>query len=143
MGRAAALSVRMGAEPFMSRAPQAWEPGSMEPELVQERLIAGFDRTSMGVLAELADWTNTGSLSVPGVTPDLVTDLTKVNIPVLLISSDRDGIIPHWLGLGRQHFPAASVEELTVHGFGHCDIILGKDAPAMVWQPLMAWLVGL
>lgn len=115
----------------------------MEPELTHERLTDGFDRTSLGVVAELADWTNTGRLAVPGITDDLVGDLRAVSGPVLLVSSDRDGIVPQWLALEPKHFPSACVEEHRVTGFGHCDIILGKEAPHAVWHRLLSWLDAL
>jgi polyhydroxyalkanoate synthase subunit PhaC len=140
LGRATALGVRLGVERFMPKSPRAWEPGSMEPELVRERLTAGFDRTSLGVVAELADWTNTGCLAVPGTTTNLVGDFSTLSCPALLVSSDRDGIVPQWLGLRPEHFPAARVEEHRVSGFGHCDIILGQEAPSAVWSRLLSWL---
>jgi len=143
LGQFTALVVKMGGEPLMPDKPKPWMTGSMEEELIQDRVTRGFDRTSMAVIVELADWVNSGRLAVPGVTDDLVRDFAKVTEPVLLVSSPDDAVVPPGLALRARAFPNATVRTHAVEGFGHCDIILGKRAPARIWNPILEWLSGI
>lgn len=142
LGRFAALIVRHGGESLMPDKPKAWLTGSMEPAMVQERITDGFDRTGLGVVAELANWANTGKLRVEGLTEDLVRDFAGLELPVLLVSSPHDTVIPPSLTLRASVFSGAQTRTHVVDGFGHCDILLGTRAPEKIWGPVTRWLAG-
>lgn len=118
-----------------------WWPGSMEPELLQERLRDGFDWTSVQVWLDMSRWAATGRF-------DHYQELwPSCGVPVLAIAGDED----HLCG---PRDAAVAVElaewddaELLVfdqytHGmhWGHLDLVLGVHAPDHVWPALHDWL---
>ncbi len=120
-----------------------WAPGSMEEELLLDRLRDGFDVTGWGVVAELAAWNDEDRLAVAGVTEDFLASLAGVTGPVLLVDGDLDEIVPRAQSLVPEHFPSAAVTHHRVQGFGHCDLILGAAAPSLVWPGVESWLATL
>ncbi len=143
LGRLTAAAIRVTGDRAWPLGVQAWNPGSMEDDLLRERLEEGFDVTGWGVVSELANWANTGRLEVPGVSPDLVAELQQLNLPLLLVSSPADGIVTAGMAARRTAFPRARVHQYVVPDFGHCDIVLGRRAPEMVWRPMLDWLEAL
>jgi len=139
-GRFTAAVVSLGGEPLMPEKPKPWFPGSMEREVIVERVTAGFNATGLGVVTDLAHWSNSGRLKIDGVTDDLLAQLRQVRIPVLLVSSTDDAVVGPRSALSPRALPNAPVETLIVDRMGHCDIILGRDAPQKIWKPLTSWL---
>ena len=140
IGRITALAVQCAGERAAHFPVSPWAPNSMEKGLLVDRLAQGFDVTGLGVVAELAQWGESDQMPVTGTTADLLADFKKLACPVLLLHSDRDEIVPGALAIRPTAFPRAEVDDHHVEGFGHCDIILGAQAPEKVWPLVTSWL---
>jgi pimeloyl-ACP methyl ester carboxylesterase len=117
-----------------------WAPGSMEPELLRERLAVGFDWTSVEVWLQMSRWAT-------GEPFGYAEAVTALDLPLLVAVGDADPLAPPadarplyeqsassdktWLELG-----------MYEHGvrFGHLDLVLGREAPRIVWPLLGDWL---
>lgn len=117
-----------------------WVPGSMERELLEERLEVGFDWTSIEVWVEMSAWAN-GAV-VPGT-----ESFGEVDIPLLVVVGDSDPLVRP--GDARACFEAsgsADKQLVVMDAFhhrvhwGHIDLLLGKDAPEFVWPLVIDWL---
>lgn len=117
-----------------------WWPGSMEPDLLQERLERGFDWTSVKVWQEMSRWAVTGTF-------DYDTEWRETDVPLLVILGDKDHLLP--IRDGREAFLRSGSTDKTMqvfddynHGthWGHLDLILGKDAPKHVWPLVAQWM---
>lgn len=126
---------------------QVWYPGSMERDILVERIVKGFDRTSIGVARLLVDWAASGKLHGTGGKKDFEENIVDLKAPILFINGDRDyGVPPSsvkqaWekTGSDDKMFLVFGKKNTGVH-WGHCDLIFGKDAPAQVWPVIGVWL---
>ena len=117
-----------------------WWPGSIEPELLEERLREGFDWTSMTVWQEMSRWAAEGRC-------DFDEAWTKTDVPLLVMLGDRDHLLPP--ADGRAAFDRSGSTDRTLLLFddwhnevhwGHLDLILGRYARKHVWRALEVWL---
>ncbi len=117
-----------------------WWPGSVEPELLAERLEHGFDWTSLKVWQEMSRWASDGTF-------DYDDAWHTTDLPLFVGLGDKDHLLPP--EDGQLAFTRSGSQDKTLvlfddwhHGthWGHLDIILGKDAPAQVWPTLHAWM---
>jgi len=117
-----------------------WWPGSIEPELLAERLEEGFDWTSVQVWQEMARWAATGEFEY-----DAAWQTTDV--PLLVVLGDKDHLLPPVDGRVAYERSGSSDRTLQlmskwdheVH-WGHLDLVLGTLAPRHVWSLVQAWL---
>jgi polyhydroxyalkanoate synthase len=117
-----------------------WAPGSMERDLLEERLTKGFDWTSVEVWAQMARWAD-------GEAFPYVPAWRDATAPVLVIAGDRDPLVTHadarvtWAESGSPDKSLILFEpfEHRVH-WGHVDLITGSQAPGEVWSRILAWL---
>ena len=120
----------------------SYYPGSMEPELEAEfeehndpepafpGLLRDLSRLSLGRSPE--------GMEIEG-------ELSRVRAPLLSVAADRDQLAPP--EAARALFEAVGSEDKSwmvagepeVH-LGHTDMILGTEAPRMVWEPVRVWL---
>jgi pimeloyl-ACP methyl ester carboxylesterase len=113
-------------------------PGSMEPELEAEfdasnRLEPAFP----GLLRDLSRLALGRSLE--GLS--IVDDLAKVRTPVFCVAADRDELAPAAAVRGLHDALGSPRKDwLLVEGLGHTDVILGRRAPALVWDRVVDWL---
>lgn len=117
-----------------------WVPGSMERELLEERLALGFDWTSIEVWLEMSRWAR--GAEFPWAEP-----FRAVQTPLLVAAGDADPLVS--IADARLCFEAAGTPDKTflplglyevgAH-FGHVDLILGTEAPARVWPALLDWM---
>ncbi|MCB9758258.1 MAG: alpha/beta fold hydrolase [Alphaproteobacteria bacterium] len=122
-----------------------WWPGSMEPELLEERLVRGFDWTSAQVWMDMSRWAATGrwddwedAWAAASAAP-----------PVLVIAGDRDHLVPP--RDARVAFDRAEGRDRTlvllndydheVH-WGHLDLVLGRRAADYTWPILHDWMAA-
>lgn len=117
-----------------------WAPGSMEPDLLAERLEKGFDWTSLQVWLDMARWGATGRF-------DYEDAWSKTEVPVMVIAGDLDHLmLPED---AREAYDRAASQDKTFlllddyttgHHWGHLDLILGKEAPRVVWPAVLNWM---
>ncbi len=117
-----------------------WAPGSMEPELLAERLEKGFDWTSTAVWFEMARWGATARFAYEDAwaqsrTPLLVMagDLDHLALP------DDARIAYDRTGAEDRTFQVYDVLTTGEH-WGHLDLVLGRHAPEHTWTALRAWM---
>lgn len=117
-----------------------WAPGSMEPDLLAERLERGFDWTSVQVWLDMARWGSTGNF-------DYEEGWKATKVPVLVIAGDSDHLmlpedarVAHDLAGGSDRsYRLFDLHETGFH-WGHLDLILGHQAPRFVWPVISDWL---
>ena len=117
-----------------------WAPGSIEAEVLAERLDRGFDWTSANVWFEMAKWGTTGRFEWEDA-------WTRTNVPVLVIAGDLDHLmVPEDarvacdLAGGPDRTFVLFDDYTTGHHWGHIDLITGKYAPRHTWALLRRWM---
>lgn len=117
-----------------------WAPGSIEPELLAERLERGFDWTSLNVWLDMAKWGASGAFEYEEA-------WRSTQVPLLVIAGDLDHLMPpedakvaHDLAGGPDRSWMLLDTWSTGLHWGHLDLIMGKDARRWVWEPTAAWL---
>lgn len=117
-----------------------WWPGSVEPELLRERLEIGFDWTSVKVWQEMSRWATEGVF-------DYDEAWHETDVPLLVLLGDKDSLMPP--ADGRVAFDRSGSRDKTLHIFddwheqvhwGHLDLILGRYAPRYVWPLIDHWM---
>ena len=117
-----------------------WWPGSVEPELLEERLAEGFDWTSVRVWQEMARWAATGEF-------DYDEAWRQTDVPLFVVLGDKDHLLPpedgrvayDRSGSSDKSMVVMSDGEHAVH-WGHLDLVLGRLAPEHVWPRVEAWM---
>lgn len=121
-----------------------WVPGSTEPQVVQERLLRGFDWTGVNIFLTLMRWAADGGMANEGYTDRFIA----LNVPLLVLAGDKDRLLPP--ADARPAYDLSRSQDKTYKLFspvreevhwGHLDIVLGKDAPRFVWPYVRDWLV--
>ncbi len=117
-----------------------WWPGSVERELLHERLVRGFDWTSVTVWLEMCRWYAEQRF-------DHQDAWAATDVPVAVVVGDRDHLMP--LGDARAAYDLSGSSDKVLKLFepydhavhwGHLDLILGRHAPAHTWTWIDAWL---
>ncbi len=121
-----------------------WYPGTMERDILRERMTAGMDRTGFAVLRQMVDWAASGRFAG---TRDYDRDFSALHTPLLVLSADRDGLCtprdcyPAYLGSESPHknYRCFDIRDGGGH-WGHVDLVLGRRAPVFVWPYVADWL---
>jgi pimeloyl-ACP methyl ester carboxylesterase len=117
-----------------------WAPGSLEPELLAERLERGFDWTSLHVWLDMSRWAHGGGF-------DYAEAWSRTDVPLFVITGDLDHLMPP--EDARAAFSESASHDRTLLDlepwntgahWGHLDLISGRSAPEHVWAPLRAWI---
>jgi polyhydroxyalkanoate synthase subunit PhaC len=117
-----------------------WWPGSVEPELLSERLERGFDWTSVRVWQEMSRWAAEDVFEYDEA-------WQSTDVPLLVLLGDEDHLMPP--ADGRSAFDQSGSSDKTMLVFddyhhethwGHLDLILGKLAPRHVWPVIADWM---
>jgi len=117
-----------------------WWPGSIEPEILAERLSVGFDWTSLTVWNEMCRWSATGAFDYDDAWRSLDT-------PLLVVLGDKDVLVPP--DDGRLAFDRSGSHDKSLEIFddfthdthwGHLDLVLGRRAPTHVWPHVSSWM---
>lgn len=117
-----------------------WWPGSIEQDILAERLVRGFDWTSVTIWLEMSRW---GA----GAPFDYDALWQQARVPVLVLLGDEDHLLPP--GDGRIAYDRSPGPDRTLlvlddyshqTHWGHIDLILGQHAPAHVWPVLHDWM---
>ncbi|MCA9699718.1 MAG: alpha/beta fold hydrolase, partial [Myxococcales bacterium] len=129
------------AEPINAVAPiRGWGYKSFERSLLQERVATGFDVTGLAVMQEMSRW----ALGAP---VDDGSFAALEELPLLIFSGTADKLAT--VADGRACYQTSRSRDRThvvfsreTHGFsaGHLDIVIGRQAPQVVWPELLSWL---
>jgi len=117
-----------------------WVPDSIERDLLEERLALGFDWTSVEVWLQMARWAQGERLQYRDA-------FAEVDVPLLVVCGDHDALVREVdsracfeeSGSSDKEFVLFDAFHHRVH-WGHVDLILGREAPEVVWPFLAAWL---
>lgn len=117
-----------------------WAPGSIEEDLLAERLRTGFDWTSANVWFDMARWGVSGRF-------DYEDAWGTTDVPLLVLGGDLDHLmLPED---ARTAYDLSGSTDRTWHLFddyttgvhwGHLDLIVGHAAPRFVWPMLRDWM---
>jgi polyhydroxyalkanoate synthase len=117
-----------------------WAPGSIERDILEERLRLGFDWTSVDVWLQMAKWAT-------GERFRWADEFGRLDVPLLVIAGDADFLLsPHD---ARRCYDASGSGDKTFiefepfehqHHWGHLDLLLGKRAPEVVWPVIIEWM---
>lgn len=117
-----------------------WWPGSIEPEVLQERLERGFDWTSVRVWQEMARWAATGSFPWDEA-------WSRTDVPLLVLAGDEDHLMPPKDAAAAYERSGSHDKRLLVFDdwhhqthWGHLDLVLGRLAPVHVWPAIDDWM---
>jgi pimeloyl-ACP methyl ester carboxylesterase len=119
-----------------------WAPGSIEPDLLAERLDRGFDWTSADVWFDMARWGTTGQF-------EHAEAWARTDVPVLVVAGDLDHLMLP--ADARAAYDQAGGADRTwvllddygtgVH-WGHLDLLIGRAAPTHTWPLLRDWMAA-
>ena len=119
-----------------------WTPGSMERHLLEERLVKGFDWTSIEVWLQMSRW----ALGEPFAWG---AAFSRVDVPLLVIAGDRDPLLPPEEARACYEASGSTDRRFVVfdaweHGghWGHLDLLLGRRAPEVTWPTILDWLAA-
>ena len=124
-----------------------WLPGSIERDILLERVGRGFDRTGTAVIGIMVRWANSGEFHDANRERDFEEQLKDVEVPALFVTGDRDTAVP-WPSVEEAfrnlRGPDKTWREFGIQKdgthFGHCDLICGREAPRVVWPVIGEWL---
>lgn len=119
-----------------------WAPGSIEEDVLAERLERGFDWTSANVWFEMAEWGATGRFAYEEA-------WTRTDVPLLVLAGDLDHLmlpadarVAYDTAGSRDRTWVLLDDWTTGHHWGHLDLITGREAPRHVWSLLRDWLAA-
>jgi pimeloyl-ACP methyl ester carboxylesterase len=119
-----------------------WAPESIERELLAERLVEGFDWTSVEVWLQMSRWAQGEPLSYREA-------FARTDVPLLVVVGDADPLVREQDARSCLAGSGSTDKELVVfdafeHGghWGHVDLILGRRAPEVVWPKLADWMLA-
>lgn len=117
-----------------------WAPRAMEPEVLREYVQRSFDRATFGELAQIAHYGIHGRFESADGRVDYADSWRRAELPVLVIAGAHDLLAPP--ASVHPAFAESGSRDKTYRNlpFGHGDLILGRDAPELMWSALTAWL---
>lgn len=126
---------------------QVWYPGSMERDVLEERIAKGFDRTGMNIVRFMFKWGSQGKFRGLYGNTDYEQEITRMKTPILFVVGDKDHAVP--LAAVQKAYDTVGSSDKTLKVFdkpgtgvhwGHIDLITGKNAPRHVWPFMLRWL---
>jgi pimeloyl-ACP methyl ester carboxylesterase len=96
-----------------------------------------------GVNREIAEWIRDTDLRLDGV--NVSEALRELDLPLLVVTANRDGIVPPATALSvLDRWGARDVEVLSCGDerdwYAHANLFVARDAPTRVFAPLVRWL---
>ena len=126
---------------------QVWYPGSIERDILEERIIKGFDRTSFNVVKFFFEWGARGKFISSDGNIDFEDRITAMETPILFVNGDKDLAVP--IAAVKEAYEKCGSKDKTFKVFGgevpgrhwgHCDLICGQHAPEHTWPHMLDWL---
>ena len=126
---------------------QIWHPGSIEREILHERVTKGFDRTSFNVIKFFFKWGTREKFISSDGRIDFEENISQLTAPILFVNGDKDFGVPEAAvieayekaGTKDKIFKTFGEEEPGLH-WGHIDLIMGKQAPDITWPYMLKWM---
>ncbi|MFT6397724.1 MAG: pimeloyl-ACP methyl ester carboxylesterase [Bradymonadia bacterium] len=133
--------------PLISRAPKLLSP-YMNADNVDiaaaGELVKTIEDPDSALNVEIAHWVNNKDLVLNGT--NVTEALALVEIPLLLVLANRDGIVPTDAAESARCAWGGRVDTLNVgddrQWYSHADLFVGNDAPEHVFKPLARWFRG-
>jgi polyhydroxyalkanoate synthase subunit PhaC len=119
-----------------------WTPRSMEPEILAENLSAAFEHTRVAIALGLVGLGSESALKSHDGLNDYGLAFELADKPLLVIAGSRDALAPP--ASVRPVYDHSRSSDKTYREFplGHIDLLLGRDAPQLVWPLVKTWLVS-
>jgi len=68
-------------------------------------------------------------------------DLKRFTAPILFVAGDKDKLAPpSAVKYAYENVSSKDKEYIELEGYGHCDMIIGKNAKEEVYEPIYEWL---
>jgi len=92
---------------------------------------------------DIARWLRARDLVLRG--KNVTEQMRRIRVPLLLVLSNRDGIVPESTALSAaDYWGSSDVEVLRVGDerdwYAHANLFVGNEAPARVFDPMIRWL---
>ncbi len=147
IGIAASIGLGLLDHPWYRIPLQVWYPESMERDILSERILKGFDRTSFNVVKFFFQWGARGKFVSSDGKTDFEEEIHDLTIPILFVNGDRDVAVPE-AAVREAYEKAGSRDKIfKVFGgeidglhWGHIDLILGRHAPEITWPYMREWM---
>lgn len=118
----------------------------MNPESIDMRRVAELTKTvedpHPAVNRDIAEWLRTRDLELGGV--NVTRALASLEQPLLLVLSNRDGMVPEATAMSAASAWGGAVEVLRVgderNWYAHANLFVADDAPTLVFDPMIRWL---
>ena len=105
-------------------------------------LVQTIEDPEPAVNRDIAAWIASGRLLVNGV--DVASALSRVASPLLIVTANRDGIVPEATAVSAADMWGGPVERLeggtARDWYAHADLFIGARAPDDVFAPIVEWL---
>lgn len=148
VGRALELSRLAWDSPLAALSPlQAWCPGSIEAEVLRESIRRSFEPASLGLTLGLARMAR-GRAFEDASGRSYMTDFeARAEVPLLVMTGCSDPLVSAEDARGAYDRSRSRDKTLRCFeacdggpGWGHIDLLLGRNAPAHVWPAVGHWL---
>ncbi len=147
IGLLASLGLGILDHPLYKIPLQIWHPGSIERDILEERILKGFDRTSFNVVKFFFEWGAKGKFLSSDGRIDFESAVLDLHAPILFVNGDRDLAVPkeavmeafEKAGSKDKTFKVFGGEKEGLH-WGHVDLICGKHAPEITWPYMLDWM---
>ena len=124
-----------------------WTPRSIEPDVLAERIVRGFDRTGWEVVKAIVLWFGTGRMLTPDRGDLYERNLAAKDAPIFFVAGNRDRVAPP-ASVRPAYETVRSKDRLYREfgaggegcDFGHLDLIFGRRAPEHVWPAVAEWM---
>ena len=124
-----------------------WVPGSTEPEVIEERILRGFDWTGLNVFLTMMGWAAESRFDGEDGS-DYAAEFAALDRPLLVIAGNEDRLAtpddvrPAWENSASSDktYREFSPVEDELH-WGHLDIVLGAKASTHVWPLVSDWIL--
>jgi polyhydroxyalkanoate synthase subunit PhaC len=120
-----------------------WWPDTIEEELIQERMLIGFDWLSVPIWKDMCFMAKHNQFLYED-------EWKKTDVPTLVLLGDKDHFLRREDGEPAYQLSPSNHKKLIIfddyhhsHHWGHLDIVLGKDAPTYVWPTIIEWIESL
>jgi len=126
---------------------QGWYPGSIDRDVLEERLLLGFDRTSTFMMRMMVVWAAKGRLLDEKGSDVFEKNTVAKDMPLLFLTGDRDCLVPaesvsdaYNLAVSNDKTWKVFSERDNGTHWGHLDMVIGRMAPFEVWPYVCEWM---